>query len=69
MPIALSKSGEKGAIKRIGGSETVKKRLETLGLIVGSEVTVVSKMGDNLILNVKDSRLALSRELARQIFV
>ncbi|MDR2482307.1 MAG: ferrous iron transport protein A [Treponema sp.] len=69
MPISLANNGETGAIKRIGGSEDMKKRLESLGFTVGSAVTVVSKLGENVIVNVKDSRVALSRDLARRIFV
>jgi ferrous iron transport protein A len=69
MPIVLSKTGERRAIKRIGGSDEVKKRLESLGFTVGSEVTVVSRLGENLIVNVKDSRVALSGDLARRIFI
>ena len=69
MPIVLSKNGERRAIKRIGGSDEVKKRLESLGFTVGSEVTVVSRLGENLIVKVKDSRVALSGEMARRIFI
>ena len=69
MPISLCRDGETGSIKRIGGSDLVKKRLEALGLTVGSVVTVISSLGDDLILNVRDSRVALSRDLARRIFV
>lgn len=69
MPISLARNGETGAIKRIGGSEDMKKRLESLGFTVGSPVTVVSKLGENVIVNVKDSRVALNGELARRIFV
>ena len=69
MPISLSRNGESGAVKRIGGSDNMKKRLETLGFTVGSEITVVSRLGENLIVNVKDSRVALSGELACRIFI
>jgi len=69
MPLSLSRSGESGAVKRIGGSVEVRKRLETLGFTVGTQVTVVSDLGGSLIVNVKDSRIALSRELATRIML
>jgi len=69
MPLTLSRPGERRAVQRIGGSGETKKRLETLGFTAGSPVTVVSALGGNLIVNVKDSRLALSREMANRIFV
>jgi ferrous iron transport protein A len=69
MPLSLAKNGETAAVKRIGGSEAVKKRLETMGFTVGSEVTVVSEFAGNLIVNVRETRLALSRELANRIIV
>jgi ferrous iron transport protein A len=69
MPLTLSGKGARSAIKRIGGSDELKRRLETMGFTVGSEVTVVSELAGNLIVNVRDSRVALSRELANKIIV
>ena len=69
MPILFWRDGEAGVVQRIGGSEKVRRRLEAMGLAVGSVVTVVSRMGENLILSVKDSRIALSHDLAGRIFV
>jgi ferrous iron transport protein A len=69
MPLTLSGKGARGAIKRIGGPDELKKRLETMGFTVGSEVTVVSELAGNLIVNVKDSRVAISREIANKIIV
>ncbi|MDR2363251.1 MAG: ferrous iron transport protein A [Spirochaetaceae bacterium] len=69
MPLALARPGEKIAIKRIGGREDMKKRLETLGFVVGSPVTVVSEINGNIIVNIKDSRIAISREMADKIMV
>ncbi|MFP3090672.1 ferrous iron transport protein A [Treponema sp. TIM-1] len=69
MPLVLVKPGEKNSIKRIGGRDDTKKRLETLGFVVGSPVTVVSEINGNLIVNVKDSRIAISREMANKIMV
>jgi ferrous iron transport protein A len=69
MPLTLTGKGARSAIKHIGGSGEMKKRLETLGFTVGSEVTVVSELAGNLIVNVKESRVAISREMANKIIV
>ncbi|GAB6393602.1 MAG: iron transporter FeoA [Treponematales bacterium] len=69
MPLSLSGNGEPRAIRRVGGSGEVKKRLSAMGFTVGSVVTVVSCLAGNLIVNVRDSRVAVSRELACKIFV
>ncbi|MDR2798415.1 MAG: ferrous iron transport protein A [Treponema sp.] len=69
MPLALVKPGEVNAIKKIGGRDDIKKRLETLGFTVGGVVTVVSEINGNMIVNVKDSRIAISREMANKIMV
>jgi ferrous iron transport protein A len=69
MPLTLSGRGERSSIKHIGGPDELKKRLETMGFTVGSEVMVVSELAGNLIVNVKDSRVAISRELANKIIV
>jgi ferrous iron transport protein A len=69
VPLTLSGKGTPCAIKRIGGPDETKKRLETMGFTVGSEVTVMSDMAGSLIVIVKDSRIALNRELANHIFV
>ncbi len=69
MPLSLAKDGEKSMIRRIGGSPEVKKHLENLGFVAGGNVTVISTIGGNLIVNVKESRVAISREMANKIFV
>jgi ferrous iron transport protein A len=69
MPLAYSKKGEEAVIKRISGSEAIRKRLESLGFTTGGAVTVVSVLAGNLIVMVKDSRIALNRELANHIYV
>jgi ferrous iron transport protein A len=56
-------------VKAIGGAPGIKQRLEALGFTVGSSVTVVSRLAGDLIVNVKDSRIAISREMAHAIFV
>ena len=69
MPLNLAEKGEPLIIRRIGGSPEVKKHLEDLGFNVGGEVTVVSALSGNLIVKVKDSRIAVDKELARRIMV
>ncbi|MDR0786166.1 MAG: ferrous iron transport protein A [Treponema sp.] len=69
MPLSYSRKGEGVVVKRISGSEAVKKRLESLGFTTGGIVTVVSDLAGNLIVTVKDSRVAMNRELANHIFV
>ena len=69
MPLNLADRGSPQIIKRIGGNPEVKKHLEDLGFNVGGEVTVVNVFGGNLIIKVKDSRVALSSELAGKIMV
>ncbi len=69
MPLSMSKTGEINVIKRIGGKEETKRFLESLGFVVGSVVTVISEMGGNLIVNVKDSRVAIGKDMANKIMV
>ena len=69
MPINLAEPGSPQIIRHIGGNPEVKKHLEDMGFNVGSEVTVVNVFSGNLIIKVKDSRVALSRELAGKIMI
>lgn len=69
MPLILAAAGETNTIRKVSGNPEVKKHLEDLGFVVGGEVTVVSAIGGNLIVNVKESRIAISREMARKIMV
>ena len=69
IPLCLAEKGEPQIIRRIGGSPEVKQHLETLGFNVGGEVTIVNALGDNVIVKVKDARVAISDELARKIMV
>lgn len=69
MPLTMMNVGEVNTIKRIGGRTETKKFLENLGLVAGSSVMVVSEVGGNMILNVKDSRIALGRDMANKIMV
>ena len=61
--------GEPNTIKRIGGREETKKFLENLGFVTGGVVTVVSEISGNMILNVKDSRVALGKDMANKIMI
>jgi ferrous iron transport protein A len=69
MPLNYAVSGEPQIIKRIGGSPEIKKHLEDLGFTVGGEVSLISSLGGNVIVKVKESRIAISDELARRIMV
>ncbi|MGI5935565.1 MAG: FeoA family protein [Oscillospiraceae bacterium] len=69
MPLTMAKVGEENLIKKIGGKAETKKFLESLGFIAGSPVTVISEIAGNLIVSVKDSRVAVSREMANKIIV
>ena len=69
MPLSLADTGEKNIIRKIGGSPEVKKHLENLGFVVGGEVTVINRRGGNVIVNVKEARVAISREMALKIMV
>ncbi len=69
MPLTMAKIGESNTIKRVGGREDTRKFLENLGFVVGGMVTVVSEISGNMILNVKDSRVALGRDMANKIMI
>ena len=68
-PLTMAKVGEKGQIKRISGKDEVKVHLAELGFVVNNEVTGVNRMGDNLIVQVHDSRIAIDSTLAKRIFI
>lgn len=69
MPLVLTNVGETNMIKKVGGSPDVKKHLEDLGFVAGSDVCIISMLGGNVIVNVKDTRVAISEEMARKIMV
>ena len=69
MPLTLAEIGEKNIIKKIGGKQDVKAHLENLGFVVGGTVTVINTMGGNVIVNVKESRIAISKEMAQKIMI
>lgn len=69
MPLTLAGVGEKNVIGRVGGNEETRRFLGNLGIIVGAEITVISAIGGNVIVNVKDSRVAINEDMARHILV
>ena len=69
MPLALANIGEESIIRRVSGSAEVKKHLEDMGFVPGGSVTLVSALGGNVIVKVKESRVAISEEMARKIMV
>ena len=69
MPLLFSTPGDENIIRRIGGNPETKKHLEDMGFVVGGSVTVISTIGGNLIVKVKESRVAISREMAGKIMI
>lgn len=69
MPLSLATYGEENLIHKVGGNPETKKHLEDLGFVAGSAVTVVSAMHGNLIVKVKEARVAISEEMARKIMI
>ena len=69
LPLTMASQGEPMTIKKIGGKQETKKILETLGFVVGGTVTVVSEINGNMIVNVKDSRVAIGKDMANKIMV
>ena len=69
LPLTMASQGEPVTIKKIGGKEETRKFLENLGFVVGSEVVVVSEISGNLIVNIKDSRVAIGKDMANKIMV
>ena len=69
MQLALADVGEENVIKKVGGKPEVKTHLENLGFVVGGTVKVINTISGNIIVNVKESRVAISREMAQKIFI
>ncbi len=69
MPLTFAKEGEPTSIKKVGGREETGQFLENLGFVTGAAVTVISTVGGNLIVNIKDSRVAIGKEMASRIMV
>ena len=69
MPLLLAQIGESNLVRHIGGTPEVKRHLEDLGLVVGADVTIISRIGGNVIVSVKESRLAIDKHVAQRIMV
>ena len=69
MPLSFANIGEVNTIKRIGGKSETKKFLEKLGFVTGTEVSIISKQGGNVIVNVKDTRVAIGKDMAGKIMI
>jgi len=69
MPLTMAKAGEHNLIKKVGGKADVRQFLETLGFVPGAHVSVISEISGNVIVNIKNSRVAISREMAAKIMV
>ena len=69
MPLTFADIGEENVIKKIGGKQEVKNHLESLGFVVGGTVRVINTIGGNVIVNVKESRVAVSIEMAQKIMI
>ncbi len=69
MPLVFASVGEENIIRKVGGNAETRKHLEDLGFVAGGAVTIVNTIGGNLIVNVKESRVAISREMAGKIMV
>lgn len=69
MPLTLANSGEENIIKKVGGNPETRKFLENLGFVAGGSVTIINEIGGNVIVNVKESRVAVSKEMASKIMV
>lgn len=69
MPLTMASIGETNTIRKVGGNEETKRFLENLGFVAGAEITVVSAIGGNVIVNIKDSRVAINQDMTRHIMV
>ena len=69
MPLVMAETGEESIIIRVGGSPEMKKHQEDMGFVAGSSVTVMNTIGGNLIVKIKESRVAISKEMASRIMV
>lgn len=69
IPLALAEIGEENKVLKIGGNPEIKRHLENLGFVVGGNVTVITQNDGNVIVNVKDTRIAISKEMANKILI
>lgn len=69
MPLSMLKVGEKKVIKKVNGKDDIKRFLKSLGFVVGGDITIVSELAGNLIVNIKDTRVAINKSMANRIIV
>ena len=69
MPLTMATPGEPSVSRKIGGKEETRLFLEKLGFVTGGEVTVISETGGNMIVNIKDSRVAIGKDMANKIMI
>ncbi|MDE7312675.1 MAG: ferrous iron transport protein A [Eubacterium sp.] len=69
MPLSMIQAGQPGTVKKVGGREDTRRFLENLGFVMGAIVTVISEINGNMIVSVKDSRVAIGKDMANKIFV
>ena len=69
MPLSMVRKGEQNVIKKVGGKEDTRRFLENLGFVAGGAITVVSEIGGNVIVSIKDSRVAIGKDMANKIMV
>ena len=69
MPLIMANTGETNIVRKVGGSEETRRFLENLGFVAGTEIEVLSAIGGNVIVNIKDSRVAINKDMARHIMV
>jgi len=69
MPLTMARVGESNSIKKLGGKSEIRLHLETMGFVVGAPITVISEISGNVIVSIKESRVAISREMASKIMI
>ena len=69
LPLTMQRKADTAVIQRVGGKEEVRRHLENMGFVPGAEITVISINGGNVIVNVKETRVAISKEMANKIMV
>ena len=69
MLLNMANAGERNFIKKLGGKTETKQHLENMGFVIGAPVTIITELGGNVIVNIKESRVAISREMASKIMI
>lgn len=69
IPLTLANIGEENIIKKIGGNEEIKRHLESLGFTVGGSVSVINSLAGNVIVNIKETRVAIGKDMAAKIMI